>query len=183
MSRRDAAWLAEAVPERRFGIKGPRAAAALAELQLAVPGVANAWAPLRDTDGEGGWNVIGRLGASEFFIEERAPATGILAVQALLAGGYPGVYPVLREDAAFMLGGGSADDVLAQVCNVNFRALPFEARPVLMTLMIGVSVLVLPQVSDDDGRVFRIWCDPSFGTYLRAELEEIVTGISSGSAQ
>jgi sarcosine oxidase subunit gamma len=42
-----------------------------------------------------------------------------------------------------------------------------------MTLMIGVSVLVLPQVTDD-GMVYRIWCDPSFGSYLQSELEQLV---------
>jgi hypothetical protein len=41
-----------------------------------------------------------------------------------------------------------------------------------MTLMIGVSVLVMPQ--ERDGLVYRIWCDPSFGSYLKSELENMV---------
>ena len=63
-------------------------------------------------------------------------------------------------------------DVLAQVCNVNFGAL--GSRPVVMTLMVGVGVLVLPQQTPDDGAIYRIWCDPSFGTYLLETLEAVV---------
>ena len=42
-----------------------------------------------------------------------------------------------------------------------------------MTLMVGVSVLVLPQ-RHPDGAIYRIWCDPSFGKYLWETLEEVV---------
>ena len=79
------------------------------------------------------------------------------------------------------LKGPRAAEVLAQVCNVNFAALS-AARPIVMTLMIGVGVLVLPQVADDDGPVYRIWCDPGFGTYLWTELEELVQKIPTGRA-
>jgi len=183
MSRRDAVWLAEAVPERRFGVKGARAAEALERLGLSIPVRPNSWAPLRANEREGSWNVIGRLGSTEFFIEERDVAPGIAALEALTAAGAPGVYPVLREDFALVLGGASALEVLAQVCNVNFAALQPAARPVVMTLMIGVGVLVLPQLSDDDGLVYRIWCDPSFGAYLWSELEAVVQKSTTGSSQ
>jgi sarcosine oxidase subunit gamma len=182
MSRRDAAWLAEPVPEKRFGLKGPRAAELLQQLQLAVPEKPNTWAPLAGAAGADPWNVVARLGSSEFFIEGRDTAPQITALDDALHSGFTGAYPVLREDFALVLGGASADAALAEVCNVNFAALPLEQRPVLMTLMIGVGVLVLPQVSEEDGRSFRIWCDPSYGTYLWTELEEIVTRISAGRA-
>jgi len=182
MSRRDPAWLAEAAPERRAGLKGPRAAALLAELGFAVPSQPNSWTALHGADDPGARNVISRLGNTEFFVEEAGEAAGIAAIESRLARGVAGAWPVLREDFAFVLGGPSADDILAQVCNVNFSALPIEQKPVVMTLMIGVAVLVLPQVSVEDGRVFRIWCDPAFGTYLWAELEEL-TKMTSGSAQ
>lgn len=174
MSRRDSVWLAEAVPQRRFGVKGLQAAEALKRLGLAVPARPNSWAPLRMSDRDGSWNVIGRLGSTEFFIEESGDAPGIAALEELTASEKSGVYPVLREDSALVLGGACADDVLAQVCNVNFAALPESARPIVMTLIIGVGVLVLPQVSDEDGPVYRIWCDPSFGPYLWKALEEVV---------
>lgn len=171
MSPRDVAWLAVALPQRRVGVKGPRAAEALKQLGLAVPARPNCWAPMRDADRDDSWNVVGRLGSTEFFLEERGEAAGVAALEQLMAGDFAGAYPVLREDTAIVLGGERVDDVLAQVCNVNFNAL--ESRSVVMTLMVGVSVLVLPQ-NHADGAVYRIWCDPSFGAYLWETLEEVV---------
>jgi sarcosine oxidase subunit gamma len=172
MSTRDAAWLAEALPEKRIGIKGPRAAEVLERLGLAVPARPNTWAPMRDQDRDDSWNVVGRLGFTEFFLEERGEATAIEALEQLANGA--GAYPVLREDTAIVLGGESALDALAQVCNVDFSALDLRQRPVVMTLMVGVGVLVLPQYSPEDGAIYRIWCDPSYGAYLWETLEEVV---------
>jgi sarcosine oxidase gamma subunit len=170
---RDATWLAEALPKRRVGIKGARAAEALKQLGLGVPDGPNTWAPLRASDPHDSWNVVGRLGFTEFFIEERDEAVGVAALEQLTAGDFAGASPVLREDLAIVLGGERASDVLAQVCNVNFDALDLMRRPVVMTLMAGVGVLVLPQRSPD-GVIHRIWCDPSFGTYLWETLEEAI---------
>ena len=173
MSHRDAAWLAEALPKRRIGVKGPRAAEALKHLGLAVPARPNCWAPMRDADRDDSWNVVGRLGFTEFFIEERGDAAGVAALEQLIAGDFAGACPVLREDSAIVLGGDCVADALAQVCNVNFGALDIAQRPVVMTLMVGVSVLVLPQ-NHPDGAVYRIWCDPSFGMYLWETLEQVI---------
>jgi len=167
------AWLDDA-GGRRFGVKGPHASAALAQLGLAVPEQPNSWAPLYSGEGEQSLNVIGRLGSTEFFIEEAGDAPGISRLEKLAAQGFAGAYAYLREDSALVLGGAAAGEVLAQVCNVDLPALDLAARPVVMTLMIGVGVLVLPQPSPP-GTIYRIWCDPSFGTYLRHELEEIIT--------
>jgi sarcosine oxidase, subunit gamma len=99
---------------------------------------------------------------------------------------------VLREDWAFDLGGERVHDVLAQVCNVNFAALSLDSNPLIMTLMIGVAVLVVPQRRADAlggpaeprGRVerrepaerqYRIWCDPTFGPYLGESLGAVVS--------
>jgi sarcosine oxidase subunit gamma len=180
MSRPDA-WLARALPERRVGVKGPQTAEALKQLGLAVPARPNSWAPLRAQDRDDSWNVVGRLGFTEFFVEERGDASGITALEELAAAGVPGVYPVLREDTAIVLGGAAVHEVLAQVCNVNFGALEVSQRPVVMTLMVGVGVLVLPQLSLEDGAIYRIWCDPSFGPYLWETLEQIVEKIPGRS--
>lgn len=180
---RGALWMERAVPQRRFGVKGPRAAELLAQLGLSVPSRANSWAPLRAQDREDSPNVIGRLGNTEFFIEEQGEAAGIRALEAALPA--PGAYPVLREDAAFVLGGARATEVLADVCNVQFSALTLAQRPVVMTLMTGVGVLVLPQPMQDSGNdavVFRIWCDPSFGAYLWETLAEVIRTTSGRAA-
>jgi len=173
-------WMREAAAQRRFGVKGPGAAAALAGLDLAVPDTPNTWSPLYADDSDGGCNIVGRLGNSEFFVEECDDAPGIAALEALTAGGSGGAYPVLRADRAMVLGGPAALEVMAEVCNVDFSATP--ERAVLMTSMIGVSVLVLPQQSAADGTIYRIWCDPSFGSYLWEELGKIVTRTESGRA-
>ncbi len=167
---RQGAWLRSPAPLRRFGLKGPRAAELLKQLKLRVPERPNSWSPLRDSVRDDSWNVVGRLGTTEFFIEEGGDASGISALEQLTRAG-EGAYPVLRADFAVVLGGALAPEVLAQVCNVNFAALP--PRAVVMTLMIGVGVLVMPQETDE-GRVYRIWCDPSFGSYLKSELEQMV---------
>jgi len=169
----DPTWLAKALPQRRVGVKGPRAAEALKQLGLAVPTRPNCWAPMRDQDRDDSWNVVGRLGFTEFFVEERGEAAGVVALERLTAENFTGAYPVLREDLGLVLGGDRVTEVLAQVCNVNFNALDIGQRPIVMTLMVGVSVLVLPQ-QQPDGAIYRIWCDPSFGAYLWETLEEVV---------
>jgi len=46
----------------------------------------------------------------------------------------------------------------------------------IMTLMVGVAVLIVPQsASGDPGAAeYRIWCDPTFGPYLLESLGEVV---------
>jgi sarcosine oxidase subunit gamma len=149
----------------RTGCKGPNAAAWLQARSLPLPPAPNTWVAAA---GEG---CVARLGSSEFFVEATAPV--IYGLDLALASAPAGVYPVLRADAAFLLEGDGAHEVLAQVCNVNFAALELGASPVVMTLMIGVGVLVLPQASPA-GRRYRIWCDPSFGEYLDHELSVII---------
>jgi sarcosine oxidase subunit gamma len=168
-----AAWLVEAPTKRRVGVKGARAAEALEQIGLPVPARPNSWAPLRSQDRDDTWNVVGRLGFTEFFIEEQGDATGVAALEQLATADFAGAYPVLREDTAMVLGGEQVAEVLAQVCNVNFGALDLTQRPLVMTLMVGVGVLVMPQ-HQAKGITYRIWCDPSFGPYLWETLGTIV---------
>ena len=183
MSARDVAWLTASATARRIGVKGPQAAAVLEAAGIPLPPRANSWLPLREAVGDAPAAIVARLGNTEFFFEESDDAPAIAAVEATLARGAPGAYPVLREDRALVLGGTAAGDVLAEVCNVDFAALDCAARPVVMTLMIGVGVLILPQPAVAGQTIYRIWCDPSYGTYLATELATIVTRISSGSLQ
>jgi sarcosine oxidase subunit gamma len=117
--------------------------------------------------------LVARLGSSEFFLEDDTGAMGIERLVPDLERPQSGVYPVLREDAEFALAGDAVHEALAQVCNVNFAALSLESRPVIMTLMIGVAVLVVPQTTAH-GRRYRIWCDPTFGAYLGESLGKVV---------
>jgi sarcosine oxidase subunit gamma len=154
----------------RCGLKGPRAAEWLAARGIEPPPEPNTWARLPAAADLGAGALVARLGASEFFLEGAAGAGVLRAVAGALRAAQPapGVYPVLREDAGFLLSGDGLHDVLAQVCNLNFAALSLAANPVIMTLMIGVAVLVIP------GRSYRIWCDPTFAGYLEHEVGAIV---------
>jgi sarcosine oxidase subunit gamma len=129
--------------------------------------------------------LVARLGTGEFFLEDGAAGTTLQRATLQLEANPPGVYPVLREDWAFRVWGEGVHDVLAQVCNVNFAQLDLESKPLIMTLMIGVAVLVVPEKAAG-GRRYRIWCDPTFGPYLGESLGVVVlecggryTGVSA----
>ena len=168
----------------RFGLKGARAADWLAANGVPVPKKPNTWARAQAPAAADAL-LVARLGTAEFFLEEGAGGTTLKRIAPSLDERVPGVYPVMREDWAFHLGGEGVHDVLAQICNVNFAALPLDSQPLLMTLMIGVAVLVVPQGGaggrdagaghgDSAERQYRIWCDPTFGPYLGASLGAVV---------
>lgn len=163
----------------RVGLKGPRAAEWLAARGIPSPALPNSWIA---TSGAGGDLLVARLGGAEFFLEEAAGGGVLPGLSAALQSGAPGapaapaapgVYPVLREDAGFRLSGDGVHDALAQVCNVNFAGLDLAAQPVVMTLMIGVAVLVVPEGSLAE-RTYRFWCDPTFAPSLSEELGGVI---------
>jgi sarcosine oxidase, subunit gamma len=162
----------------RMGCKGPRAAQWLAGQGIALPPAPNTWVSLTYASAEAAARhdndaLVARLGSSEFFLEGGARMGTLRDMLPWAAANPAGVYPVLREDTAYLLSGDGVHDVLAQVCNVNFAALSLESKPIVMTMMIGVAVLVIPQVADA-GRQYRIWCDPTFGAYVEGALGTIV---------
>jgi sarcosine oxidase subunit gamma len=161
------ATLQQVVNLARIGLKGPNAAAWLGQQGIPLPERANTWC----TTGDDEQDICVRLGASEFLLE-RADGNALRKLQGEIAAHIPGVYPVLREDCAFVIAGDAADDVLAQMCNVNFAALRAEAREAVMTLMIGVAVTVVPQGNAAQRR-YRLWCDPTFGDYVWSSLNEV----------
>jgi sarcosine oxidase subunit gamma len=150
----------------RAGLKGPNAAAWLEREGIPVPGQPNTWLPLA------GGGLVARLATSEFLVEDGRHACAP-RLRASLAHGTAGVYPVLRCDASLLLAGRGALDVLAQTCNVHFAALDLAQRPLVLTLMVGVAVLVVPQWHGTSPR-YRIWCDPTLGPYLTRTLLDIV---------
>ena len=177
-------------PRDRLGLKGPRAAEWLVVQRIVLPMAPNTWTHSEETEGADAL-LVARLGTAEFFLEDGTAGTSLKRLSPALQDPPPGVYPVLREDWAFHLGGERVHEVLAQVCNVNFAALALDSRPLIMTLMIGVAVLVVPHSvagGERNGsagrgrpaerglaeRSYRIWCDPSFGPYLGESLGKVV---------
>ena len=161
------AWLVDNSHLARVGLKGPLAATWLQERGVTIPDHANSWASAAPDEQD----IVMRLGTAEFLLEQAESSEKLQALATELCKPIPGVYPVLREDRAFVLGGAAADDVLAQICNVNFSALRYE-REVVMTMMIGVAVIVAPQ-GNAARRRYRIWCDPSYGDYLLSSLQDV----------
>jgi sarcosine oxidase subunit gamma len=161
--------LGDASALARCGCKGPGAAQWLESRGLPVPQAYNSWAA---TPG----GLVARLAATEFFIED-ARADFITDLKAGLGRGARAeagaCYPVMREDAALVLAGPQANEILLQTCSFDFFSLDLAAQPLVMTSMVGVSVLVIPQHAGGD-IAYRIWCDPTFGAYLWRTLLAIV---------
>jgi sarcosine oxidase subunit gamma len=159
---------------RRWGVKGPAAAAWLLEQRVTVPRAPNTWS-LLDNDPQ---SLILRLGSTEFFLEEHGPSGATARCQTLareLLEPVAGVYPVLREDTSLLLQGTLADRVLAEAGSFDFANLSVAVQQVVMTLLLGVAVIVIAQ--GGAARCYRIWCDPSYGTSLTAALEGIAADL------
>jgi sarcosine oxidase, subunit gamma len=156
----------------RLGLKGPKAPDWLAAHGLAVPVAPNTWTRVSPRPGVDA-PLVARLGWAEFFLEDAAAGATLERIAPSAVEHSPGVFPLLREDWAYDLAGDAVHEVLAQVCNVNFAALALDSDPLIMTMMIGVAVLVVPQAVAG-GREYRIWCDPTFGPYLGESLGAVV---------
>ncbi|TYC59719.1 hypothetical protein ETQ85_09170 [Zoogloea oleivorans] len=162
--------IADVSATARYGCKGPGTIAWLENLGLPVPPQPNSWLPL---DGGG---LIARLGFTEFLIEGPDALIAPLASAPRAAG----VYPVLRQDAALILGGARLDELLRQTCNVNFRPLDPATRPVVLTSMVGVGVTVIPELRNGQPFV-RVWCDGTYGHYLWETLLGIAVELGGGN--
>lgn len=159
-------WLADTSYRFRFGFKGAGAPEWCAAQELPLPPGANRFALL---DGGG---LIGRLAFTEFYVEHDDEEVVAALLRALGRGcqnASGGVYPVPRRDAGIVLGGGLAQDVLLQTCNVNFAALDLGTSPLIMTTIVGVAVTVFPLI-EEGGPRYRMACDPTFAPYLWATL-------------
>lgn len=166
--------LADASCGMRAGLKGSGASAWLASRGIGAPGRHNSW--VRTQSG----SLIARLGETEFLLEDMQ-APGIAVAVANELGGAPGdVYPVLRQDVSLLLYGQRAADVLLETCSLDFRDLKTERGDLALTSMVGVSVLVVPVGIGP--AAYRIWADPSFGSYLWDTLLEIVASHGGGAA-
>ncbi|BBP00978.1 methylglutamate dehydrogenase [Sulfuriferula nivalis] len=157
----------------RHGLKGPRSVEWLEAQNIAVPAV-NSWSTLVD----GG--LIARLGQTEFMLEDGLAGNTARRIQNLLADRPDGIYPVLRQDAAFALTGAALQQLLRQTCSFNFMGLDVATRPLVMTTMVGVPITILPQESPDGVR-YRLWCDGTYGEYLWCTLLEIAHELGGGA--
>lgn len=153
----------------RCGAKGPGTAVWLANLGLPLPTCPNSWLTLV------GGTLIARLGNTEYLIEGDAALVESIMQTPRTAG----VYPVLRQDSALALCGSRVNELLLQVCNVDFRVLAAEPSQLVLTSMAGVGVTVL-RTGSSAQPVYRVWCDGTYGLYLRETLAGIAEELGGG---
>jgi sarcosine oxidase subunit gamma len=163
--------IGDASARRRTGVKGPAAPAWLQQLSISIPAQPNQWAALP----AGG--LVARLGRTEFLIEDVEGGTHCARLDA--AAPAAGVYPVLRQDAALVLTGQRAGELLLQTCSIEFAALDPSARPVVLTSMVGVGVTVAVEALGP-GLRYRIWCDSTYGAYLWTTLVDVARDLGGG---
>lgn len=157
----------------RCGLKGPNSRAWLLAKGLPIPEI-NSWEPLSS----GG--LIARLGVSEFLIEDSTGETTAKELAQALTSSPDGVYPVLRQDGSFAMTGAFLQKLLRQTCNLNFNAFDLATRPLALTTMVGVPVLIIPAEVAGQPR-YRIWFDGTYGGYLWQTLLD-VAGEQGGGA-
>jgi sarcosine oxidase subunit gamma len=163
--------IGDASARRRTGFKGPAAAAWLQQQSVSIPAQPNQWTPLT----AGG--LVARLGRTEYLIEDAADEAVCARLDALPIP--PGVYPVLRQDAALVLTGSRAGDLLLQTCSIDFAALDGAARPVVLTSMVGVGVTVAVEAREA-ARRYRVWCDGTYAAYLWTTLVDVARDLGGG---
>jgi sarcosine oxidase subunit gamma len=152
--------------------KGPATAEMLREQGVGVPEEILQCLPLP------GGGLIGRTGASEFFLEDGYGGNTVAKLDTAFGKGQGGVYRVLRQDAALLLAGSQATEVLAQTCGFDFRQA--ETR-LAMTRVAGVSCTLLPRYVNGLS-VFQLWLDGSYGAYLWETLLAIARELGGGVA-
>lgn len=163
--------IGDASPRRRTGFKGPGAVAWLQQQSISIPPQPNQWAA------PSGGGLVARLGRTEFLIEDVEGGTNCARLDAAAIAA--GVYPVLRQDAALVLIGPRAGELLLQTCSIEFAALDASGRPVVLTSMVGVGVTVAVEAHGSSLR-YRIWCDSTYGAYLWTTLVDVARDLGGG---
>jgi len=155
----------------RASFKGPEAVSWLEGLGIAVPETVYQYSVWND----GG--LIMRTDGQEVLLEDGPEGQGIARLTEYYEPARSGVYRVERQEAAFLLCGAKANDVLLETCGYNFQ------RPgdrLVMTRVAGVSCAVLP-IELAGVPAFRLWLDCSYGIYLWEALYEIVRDHGGGA--
>ena len=156
----------------RFGIKGPAAQAWLVAQGVQIP-APNGWAQ------QPGGALVLRLGNSEFLVEDQ-PGSALCQQLAAADASGAGLYKVTRFDAAVILSGSEACNLLSELCTIDLSSKGLPGSSLTMTQLAGISATVLRQ--DLNGApVYRIWCDGTYGPYLWETLFEIAKELGGGA--
>jgi sarcosine oxidase, subunit gamma len=155
---------------KRYGVKGPEATKWLANYGVAVPAKANTWVLSGDA-------IVMRLGISEFLIEDQegGETCSQLAADTLRVAG---VYKVPRVDASYILAGSDVLNLLSEICTLDLSESALQEDDVIMTQIAGISATVLRQTINNE-IVYRLWCDGTYGVYMKHILLEIAAEIDA----
>lgn len=146
----------------RFGLKGRTAADWLAGQGIALPPQPNTWLALADQ------GRVLRLGRGEFLLEGDAAKL----LESAWQDGQPDLYRVPRYDAAFVLAGEKVTVLLQEICMLDTGPQAMAGQ-VLMTLAAGISVTLVCE-TNGAASVYRLWCDATYGDYMKNTLQEIL---------
>jgi sarcosine oxidase subunit gamma len=154
----------------RFGCKGREASEWIAAQNLPVPSSIYGWRRLED----GG--LLVRVDSREFMVENGFAGGCAENLIVELGSGADGVYQVQRQDAAFVLAGTRATDVLAQTCGIDFARTGDD----FLKTRVALTSCSVKREPLGDVPAYRVWCEPSYGEYLFAALLEIVHELGGG---
>ena len=153
----------------RVGLKGPDAIEWARAQGIPVPDEIYGWTRVA----RGGLSV--RVGSGELFLEGPHAAAAEEGLARAPSG--TACWPVRREDAAFLLCGERALEVLAQACSYDFRG---AAGTFVMTRVAMVSCSILAEGDAGGAPVYHLWTAASYGPYLWDELHAIVRDCGGG---
>ena len=151
----------------KMGLKGSQALAWLEQQGIAVPESVYAWHSL---EGDG---LVVRTDRHEVFLEDGPLNDRISRLESELRSYSTGSYLIIRrQDASFLLDGAEANAVMRETCGVDLSQ---PQAGVVMTRVAGVSCMILRLLATQKQTpAFRLWLDPSYGSYLWKALLEIV---------
>jgi sarcosine oxidase subunit gamma len=170
--------IADVTDFKRFGVKGAKAAEWLSGQGIKLPESKNSWLETSSA------SLVMRLGSSEFMIENQA-AERLPTLSHSDQFTSTGVYKVQRADAAFIISGKQALNLLSELCTLNLGTLDLASETLsdnklLMTQIAGISAILLRQ-SINGKDAYRVWCDGTYGHYLWETLLEIATELGGGA--
>jgi sarcosine oxidase, subunit gamma len=134
----------------------------LASMGLPVPSKPNGFV-VREML-QGGTLRILRLGSTELLVEQEGGRTVLDALVAATPGTRAHHAP--RCDFSVVLNGEDLFRQLSRLCACDFATLEREPDRVVMTLLAGISVIVVSEPTANGTAALRLWCDPGFGNYL-----------------
>ena len=165
--------LADASFLSRIVVKGSQATLFLQSQNIPIPASILKIAPLE----QGG--LIARTGGSEFFLEDGVIGNIVASLEKSLgSNGQPGVYPVLRQDAALILSGARAGELFRHVSSYDFLNEPHH--DLVFTQVAGLSCSVLRQTINGVP-AFRLWTDGTYGLYIWHTLLAIAQELGGGA--